>query len=180
MSKFCPQCGFPVSQTAKFCPSCGAVLKHSTPQAATTPPGISTDARQENETQKFSAYYTIDKNWKEMFFKSEGRLNRKRYILRTLLLIPIVLILALISALVSMLLSMPDEIILVLNFILSVIILVPSIMLSIRRCHDLDHSGWFVLLNFVPIGNIILAILLLFKKGTNGPNTYGPDPLKLP
>lgn len=84
MSKFCPQCGFPVSQTAKFCPSCGAVLKHSTPQAATTPPGISTDARQENETQKFSAYYTIDKNWKEMFFKSEGRLNRKRYILRTL------------------------------------------------------------------------------------------------
>jgi len=62
--------------------------------------------------------------------------------------------------------------------------ILPNIMLSIRRFHDLNQTGWFVLLFFV-IGQIPilgtlsgLANLIWFiMPGTDGSNKYGPDPL---
>ena len=49
-----------------------------------------------------------------------------------------------------------------------------SISLSVRRTHDLNWSGWYVLCLFIPIVGLVFALLLWFKKGTEGPNTYGP------
>jgi uncharacterized membrane protein YhaH (DUF805 family) len=49
-------------------------------------------------------------------------------------------------------------------------ILVPSIAVGVRRMHDQDKSGWFIL---VPIANLIFYCL----PGTPGPNRFGPDPL---
>lgn len=48
-----------------------------------------------------------------------------------------------------------------------------SFSLSIRRLHDLNWSGWFMLLSFVPIVNFFFALIVLFKKGTDGANRYG-------
>lgn len=48
------------------------------------------------------------------------------------------------------------------------------VALSVRRLHDMDWSGWLVLLTFVPLANIFMGLCLLFKKGTDGPNQYGP------
>jgi uncharacterized membrane protein YhaH (DUF805 family) len=47
----------------------------------------------------------------------------------------------------------------------------------VRRLHDLDRSGWQIWLFLVPIYNIYLGALLLFKKGTEGNNRFGFDPL---
>ncbi|HKX79279.1 MAG TPA: DUF805 domain-containing protein [Novosphingobium sp.] len=47
--------------------------------------------------------------------------------------------------------------------------LIPSIAVGVRRIHDSDKSGWFIL---VPIYNLIL----MFMEGTKGPNRFGPDP----
>lgn len=44
--------------------------------------------------------------------------------------------------------------------------------LVIRRLHDFNKSGWWYLLFFVPIVNIIFLITLIFIKGTAGPNQY--------
>ena len=46
---------------------------------------------------------------------------------------------------------------------------IPSLAVSIRRMHDQDRSGWWIL---VPIANLIF----LFIDGTPGPNRFGPDP----
>ncbi len=55
-------------------------------------------------------------------------------------------------------------------------IIVPSIAVQVRRFHDQDKSGWFVLLNFIPlIGGLIVFVFMLLE-GTRGPNQYGPDP----
>lgn len=51
----------------------------------------------------------------------------------------------------------------------SLAVLVPSIAVSIRRMHDVDKSGWFIL---IPIYNLILCC----TDGTEGPNRYGSDP----
>ena len=57
-----------------------------------------------------------------------------------------------------------------LDGIYSLAVLVPSIAVGVRRMHDVDKSGWFIL---VPIYNLVLAC----TKGTDGVNQYGPDPL---
>jgi uncharacterized membrane protein YhaH (DUF805 family) len=50
-----------------------------------------------------------------------------------------------------------------------------SIAVNVKRCHDRDHSGWFLLLGLVPILNLWPLIELGFVAGTYGPNRYG-DP----
>ncbi len=47
---------------------------------------------------------------------------------------------------------------------------------QVKRCHDHDRSGWFLLLSFVPLANIWLLVELYFVRGTIGPNRFGPDP----
>ena len=51
--------------------------------------------------------------------------------------------------------------------------LVIGVSLSIRRLHDMDQSGWLVLLSFIPLVNIAVILILLFKEGTPGANQYG-------
>ena len=46
-----------------------------------------------------------------------------------------------------------------------IILLIPSITVAIRRMHDVDKSGWFLL---VPFYNLYLAV----KPGTVGPNRF--------
>ncbi|MBN2173784.1 MAG: gliding motility-associated ABC transporter substrate-binding protein GldG [Bacteroidales bacterium] len=58
--------------------------------------------------------------------------------------------------------------------VISMIILI--IILNIRRLHDINSSGWFVLLLLVPIINVLFDLLILFIPGSKGQNKYGPDP----
>lgn len=51
----------------------------------------------------------------------------------------------------------------------SLAVLIPSIAVSIRRMHDTNRVGWWILVPFI---NIYFAAL----EGTRGPNQYGPDP----
>ena len=52
----------------------------------------------------------------------------------------------------------------------------PGLAVSVRRLHDLDRTGWWLLLMFTGIG-IILLIVWDCMRGTAGPNRFGPDPL---
>jgi uncharacterized membrane protein YhaH (DUF805 family) len=46
--------------------------------------------------------------------------------------------------------------------------------LIIRRLHDISMSGWYILiLFFVPVANLFVAFILLFKKGLVEKNSYG-------
>ena len=54
----------------------------------------------------------------------------------------------------------------------------PLIALSAKRWHDINRSGWFVLVNLVPaIGQLVALVCNGFLPGTRGPNRFGPDPL---
>ena len=85
---------------------------------------------------------------KEMFLTTQGRLNRKPYILRGLFL----WILSLVTSGVMDVTSESDS--LVMN-LLSLVV--------------------FVL--FIPLVNLFVALYLWVKKGDEGPNEYGDDPL---
>jgi uncharacterized membrane protein YhaH (DUF805 family) len=55
-------------------------------------------------------------------------------------------------------------------------LILPGIAVSVRRLHDLDRTGWWLLLIFTGIGGILLLIWDCMK-GTDGPNRFGADPV---
>jgi uncharacterized membrane protein YhaH (DUF805 family) len=55
-------------------------------------------------------------------------------------------------------------------------ILIPSIAVQVRRFHDRDMSGWFVLLNFIPYVGGLVVFVFMVLPGTVGENRFGPDP----
>ncbi len=63
--------------------------------------------------------------------------------------------------------------------IISLGLLLPGISVSVRRLHDIDRTGWWILIGFVPLVGAILLLIWYCSKGTPGPNTYGSDPLPM-
>lgn len=105
----------------------------------------------------------------EMFFSIEGRLNRKRFILRSLLwgviaTIPNYLFITFIQ----------DQ---MLSLIMCMVLAVPSYVLQIKRLHDLGRSALFVIASFIPLVNFFYMCILIFAKGNEGRNRFGEDPL---
>jgi uncharacterized membrane protein YhaH (DUF805 family) len=49
-----------------------------------------------------------------------------------------------------------------------------------RRLNDLGHSGWFILLTFIPIVNFVFGLYLVFARGDEANNEYGPPPNPTP
>lgn len=63
----------------------------------------------------------------------------------------------------------------VLAGLVALTIFLPGLGVSIRRLHDTGRSGWWILLNFIPIvGSIVL--LIFFVQPSTPPNKYGDVP----
>lgn len=63
------------------------------------------------------------------------------------------------------------------EWIANLLIAWPAIAVSVKRWHDRDKSGWWVLVNLVPlIGQLWALIDNGFVPGTRGPNRFGPAP----
>lgn len=60
---------------------------------------------------------------------------------------------------------------------LSLALVLPSLAVALRRLHDLDRSGWWILISFVPIVGAIVLLVWFCTKGTAGSNKFGADPL---
>ncbi|MGD1065460.1 MAG: DUF805 domain-containing protein [Vulcanimicrobiaceae bacterium] len=60
--------------------------------------------------------------------------------------------------------------------IYELLILLPTLGLAIRRLHDINKSGWWIFISFVPfVGGLILLIFYILP-GTPGENQFGPSP----
>jgi uncharacterized membrane protein YhaH (DUF805 family) len=57
----------------------------------------------------------------------------------------------------------------------TLMLLMPYVALAVRRLHDTDRSGWWLLLVFVPLGNLVLLAWFCLPS-TWGPNRFGPMP----
>ena len=113
-------------------------------------------------------------------FTTEGRLNRLPYLKYMAILFVASCIVNVLVPFVAALLTGDAEgfLAMTLTFFVSLPLSIGSFMVGIRRLHDLNRTGWFMLLVFIPIVNLLFAIYLLFFKGTEGYNNYGADPLQ--
>ncbi len=103
-----------------------------------------------------------------------GRARRKEYWYFTLF-----------SALISMALALVDGAIGTSNSeggmgllggIYSLAVLLPTLGVSIRRLHDTDHSGWWLLIALAPCVGAIVLLVLMVTDSTPGRNRYGFSP----
>lgn len=172
--KFCNICGAPLPEGSRFCPKCGAESAHlqSHPQGSKdSSAGAGTHAGRRYRMVSLAGWFSL-----------KGRMARREWWLRSLILF-------LISFAFTLVIGMLDDksgnlgnIGTVLFIATIVTVSVSSYMISARRLHDLNHSGWWVLaviaasVIFLPL---VLAfyVWLGFFRGTNGQNRFGPDPV---
>ena len=63
----------------------------------------------------------------------------------------------------------------IVGMLYSLVVLIPGIVVAVRRLHDIDHSGWLFLIVLIPFGAIILIVLMV-QDGTQGQNQYSANP----
>ena len=111
---------------------------------------------------------------KQFYFSPGGRVNRQQWWLR--LVLPYFVIMVVLTYL-DLLSGYYDPTLGVglLSGIFALLTLVPGVIVHIKRFHDRDKSGWWMLIVFIPlIGALWLIIELGFLRGTEGPNRFGP------
>ncbi|WP_329454184.1 DUF805 domain-containing protein [Streptomyces sp. NBC_01497] len=96
-----------------------------------------------------------------------GRARRKEYWMFTLF-----------SVIVSIVLGIVDAIIgtKALELIYLVATLLPTLAVMIRRLHDTERTGWWVLIQLIPLVGFIVMLVFTATEGTPGPNKYGENP----
>lgn len=55
-------------------------------------------------------------------------------------------------------------------------LLLPSIAVGVRRLHDLDKSGWWLLIGLIPLIGFLVLLYFFVQPGTSGANRFGPEP----
>jgi len=106
-----------------------------------------------------------------------GRARRKEYWMFQL--INMIILVVLFAALIPPLITHSQSFLLlflgVFLCVYALATIIPGLAVSVRRLHDADLSGWWVLVGLVPAGGIILLVFHVLD-GTPGPNRYGPNP----
>jgi uncharacterized membrane protein YhaH (DUF805 family) len=106
-------------------------------------------------------------DWNHLLTSFDGRISRQPFWLGTLALFGA-------NIVVSIVLGGG-----VLGVILGLVLIYPSLAVSVKRWHDRGKSGWWVLVALIPvIGWIWTLVECGFLEGTKGSNEYGPDPLE--
>lgn len=98
-----------------------------------------------------------------------GRSRRMEYWMFYLFIILFVIVAMLIGGLMAGLSETLGAIFGIVAIIAYIALFVPSLAVAIRRMHDTDHSGWWILCPIVPL-------IFALTPGTIGPNRFGDDP----
>ena len=101
-----------------------------------------------------------------------GRSRRKEYWMFTLFTILVSIAASLIDVILGFGFQNNGPV----GIIASLALLVPGIAVAMRRLHDTDRSGWWLLLFLLPIIGWIVLLVFYCTDGTPGTNRFGPDP----
>lgn len=103
-----------------------------------------------------------------------GRARRKEYWIFTLVSVVITIILRIIDDKLRLVVRSNDWGIL--SGIYALIVLIPSLAVSVRRLHDTGRSGWWLLINLIPCVGPLIVLIFMVQDSQPGANQYGPNP----
>ncbi|MFI5963813.1 DUF805 domain-containing protein [Streptomyces asoensis] len=100
-----------------------------------------------------------------------GRARRQEYWMFTLFSVIISIVIAIIDSVIGSS---------ILGILYTLAVLLPSLGVAVRRLHDTDRSGWWILIGLIPLVGAIILIVFLATEGKQEPNQYGPNPKLAP
>jgi len=107
------------------------------------------------------------------YARFDGRAGKKEYWYFSLFSFIIIVVLSVIDMMTG---TFNDTVGLgLLSGIYTLAVLIPSIAVTVRRLHDTDRSGWWLLINATLIG-VIVFLVFTAQDGTPGDNQYGSNP----
>jgi uncharacterized membrane protein YhaH (DUF805 family)/transcription elongation factor Elf1 len=174
-STSCPECGDPSpfelpEKTKQEISSSGY---EKTPGGSTFSSKYSKQKSENLVTDSNTSPHKFSLSW--FLFSFDGRIGRQSFWCAYPIILFFSLILSVALELVKESRNMNGLFILV---ILTLLFLWPSLAIQVKRWHDRNKSGNWILINFIPlIGFLWVTIELCFLKGTEGNNVYGTDPL---
>ena len=104
----------------------------------------------------------------------EGRARRKEYWYFVLFYVLVYLVLAAVDGLTGT--YNADAGVGLLSGLYVLATFLPSLAVTVRRLHDTDRSGWWVLINVVPIIGGIVLLVFMCLDSQPGANRFGPNP----
>jgi uncharacterized membrane protein YhaH (DUF805 family) len=60
-----------------------------------------------------------------------------------------------------------------LSTVLGLGIILPNLAVSVRRLHDTDRTGWWILIGLVPVIGFLVLLWFYVQKGSEGANRFG-------
>ncbi len=103
-----------------------------------------------------------------------GRARRKEYWFFVLFNIIISIVLAVIDGVTGS--FSPEAGMGLLGGIYTLAVLIPGIAVSVRRLHDTERSGWWLLIALVPLIGAIVLLVFMVQDSKPGQNQYGANP----
>jgi uncharacterized membrane protein YhaH (DUF805 family) len=146
-------CGQKVLKSSAFCTKCGQRFIHSVTPAYIPP-------------AKYSGiqwYFKVFRQYADF----NGRARRKEYWMFWLFHILFSVAIVMIDSLMGISL---------LTGIYGIVVIIPSLAVTIRRLHDVGKSGWMILIALIPIIGAIWQLVLLITDSDIGDNPYGANP----
>jgi uncharacterized membrane protein YhaH (DUF805 family) len=115
-------------------------------------------------------------NLSQFYLSPKGRIGRADWWLKYFLVLIVIIVVA--GVLDSALgFTESEDRIGVISVIAWLVMIYPAIVVNIKRFHDRNPSGWWVLIALIPlVGALWTLIECGFLRGTVGDNRYGPDP----
>lgn len=104
--------------------------------------------------------------WKK-YAVFEGRARRMEYWIFNLINLLVTLLLAGIDAMTGMGWMGP---------VYGLAVILPSLAVTVRRLHDTNRSGWWILINLIPLIGPIILLVFMCLDGDEYANDYGPNP----
>ena len=141
-------------------------------------------------------------DWGHLFFKFNGRINRAKFWIAVLVYTVINVVLAILGIVTDQ-----SGVFQAINGMLAIVIFISSLAVGVKRLHDRDKSGWYLVLFYIVPSVLVFAAILVgtimedsfmiaallglvafaigvwafvemgYLRGTVGANRYGPDPL---
>lgn len=111
----------------------------------------------------------------EKYADFSGRARRQEYWMFTLFNLIAVVVLSIIGGILDVFFGLQGICSMIILVIYYLGIIIPSLSVMVRRLHDTDRSGWWFLLEFIPLGGLVVFVFTVLA-GTNGDNQFGPSP----
>lgn len=173
----CSNCDTPLEPNTLFCSNCGTPVATdtTTPEAIKTSPTQKTNPVYDWDPFELNELDTLTFVLTKKYIEFQGRASRSEFFRYNLMISLCLTIIPIMMSIIKLVTNdiMTTIVLYILLGIIDLALILPGLAITVRRLHDTNKSGWYFLINFIPIVGPIWFLILMLTKGDTYTNNYG-------